>query len=362
MKICNAPSLTSLISRLFLVGSAAEAFLFQYVPQSYHYDLAFAASINVSTECSTTCEDINVDVIGGDSSNNKWPTDVSKTLSKFGVCVLMPSSTSTSRTAYSGLISKPSCDAVNAVATEHLANLHRKIENRGIDPSGVEDGPYRFREVVCRDGSPRFDVPIPVSHDEEATDGDNYQRNKLGDFIDDGHACETINKFHQEVDAIVQPVVDALWGSEIDTNNNSEDHGGAVGRATSAGFLVNQPGSTSQKWHRDGPADGFINAFIPLVDLDESLGPTAILPGTHMMPGIRMNNEGSERDNGDMPLLITPMLKKGQVLLFDYRTLHKGLGNYNLEGVSRTLAYVVYTRGSITDVHNFPDALTLEYD
>lgn len=289
---------------------------------------------------------------------------------------------------------------VNTAINDHLSNLHRKIERRGIDPSGVDDGPYRFREIVCRDGSPRFDVPIPVSisSESENDNGDDHDEGKkelvLGDFIDDSRACEIIETFHREMDGIIQPVIDALWeedqdGNNINNNNNTGDHNGNGGRATSAGFLVNKPGSTSQQWHRDGSTNGCINAFVPLIDLEESLGPTTILPRTHVMPDyyVRTNdskdglsdivilddhNDGDDignddDDDGVVQLLpITPMLKKGQILLFDYRTLHRGLGNTNIEGcgsgISRTLAYVVYTRGSITDVHNFPDALTLEYD
>jgi len=297
---------------------------------------------------------------------------------------------------------------VNTAINDHLSNLHRKIERRGIDPSGVDDGPYRFREVVCRDGSPRFDVPVPVSSSiENDSGGDEGEKELvLADFIDDSHACEVIETFHKKMDGIIQPVIDALWEEDRDGNNNNNnnndnsnsnknnttgDHNENGGRATSAGFLVNKPGSTSQQWHRDGPTNGYINAFVPLVDLEESLGPTTILPRTHAMPDhyVRTNDSkdgsgvvtldghtgddtGNDDGDGVVQLLpITPMLKKGQILLFDYRTLHRGLGNTNIEGGggggggggnSRTLAYVVYTRGSITDVHNFPDALTLEYD
>ena len=62
-----------------------------------------------------------------------------------------------------------------------------------------------------------------------------------------------------------------------------------------------------------------------------------------------------------------PLLGKGDVLLFDYRTLHRGQGNMSKS--TRTLAYAVFKRkgGTSTgdssgDIHNFPAALTLEYD
>jgi hypothetical protein len=58
---------------------------------------------------------------------------------------------------------------------------------------------------------------------------------------------------------------------------------------------------------------------------------------------------------------VTPLLQRGEILLFDYRTLHKGLGNTS-DNKSRTLAYSVYTNQSPVDIHNFPDALTLEFD
>jgi len=319
-----------------------------------------------NTECiGITCEDISVAVEIDEESSN-WSADAAEKLSKYGVCALIPSPSTQLNTT--GFISQSLCEEVNEVISDHLHTLHSKIENRGIDPTGVEDGPYRFREVVCRDGSPRFDVPIPWSggRDEEQENADLY---KLRGFtgIEDNSACKTIQDFHQLVDDVVQSVVNSLWDSSK-ANNNKDHSGCGCGRTTSAGFLVNKPGSTTQAWHRDGPDEGYINAFVPLVDLDESLGPTSILPLSHVMPNnIRLNNNDNNTDssssNDDTPSLpIIPTLKKGQILLFDYRTLHKGLGNTNAEGISRTLAYVVYTRGSITDVHNFPDALTLEYD
>jgi len=65
-----------------------------------------------------------------------------------------------------------------------------------------------------------------------------------------------------------------------------------------------------------------------------------------------------------------PMLNKGNILLFDYRTIHRGQGNTS-EDTKQTLAYAVYrqreldgdgTKKESGDVHNFPAALTLEYD
>ena len=341
-----------------------------------------------------TCDDITVTVTitandNGDvdvATNDNWPSEAAKILSKYGVCALTPPPTAASSdtTDYnnnnSGIISQSSCNEVNTAINHHLAKLHKKIGRRGIDPTGIQDGPYRFREIVCRDGCPRFDVPIPWSGTAStststsssataASSASNEGRYTIGDFVEDEESCRRIQQFHTEVDFIVQPVVDALWEKSNSSNNDTTHNyigdcqGGVVGgRATSAGFLINKPGSISQHWHRDGPDEGYINAFIPLVDLEESLGPTSVVPQTHLMPNVRTIDD--DDDNGVSLQEITPLLKKGQILLFDYRTLHKGLGNTNNKGSgrSRTLAYAVYTWGSIVDVHNFPDALTLEYD
>ena len=125
---------------------------------------------------------------------------------------------------------------------------------------------------------------------------------------------------------------------------------------------MNEPGSNSQNWHRDGPDEGFIDCFVPLIDLNESVGPTAIQPGTHRTTGSVGDNDDKEGGN-----VLVPLLNKGDVLLFDYRTIHRGLGNVS-ESTTRTLAYAVYRRkeesstNDVGDVHNFPAALTLEYD
>ena len=110
-----------------------------------------------------------------------------------------------------------------------------------------------------------------------------------------------------------------------------------------------------KKWHRDGPDEGYIDCFVPLIDLTSDMGPTILKPKTHI---------GSVEDEGRA---VVPLLGKGDVLLFDYRTLHRGQGNMSKS--TRTLAYAVFKRkgGTSTgdssgDIHNFPAALTLEYD
>jgi len=229
--------------------------------------------------------------------------------------------------------------------------MHRRIESRGVDPRGIDEA-YRFAEIICRDdGGRRYDVPVPwlgdTEHNNECLPTTGVGSFRTGAPLESGDE-ESIAELHTSVGIVVASVMDALW------SNNQSSY------VAAAGFLMNEPGSNSQYWHRDGPDEGFIDCFVPLIDLNESIGPTAIQLGTHRMTsrvGDRTNEKGE----------FAPLLKKGDILLFDYRTIHRGLGNVS-KSTTRTLAYAVYRRkekGSsnmIGDVRNFQAALTLEYD
>jgi ectoine hydroxylase-related dioxygenase (phytanoyl-CoA dioxygenase family) len=155
---------------------------------------------------------------------------------------------------------------------------------------------------------------------------------------------EAVEELHNSIHEVVAQVASNLW----DTNEKGLD-------VAAAGFLVNEPGSSSQSFHRDGPDSGMLDVFVPLIDLQSNLGATAIKPGTHIDTNIKSDYEET----------ITPLLRKGECLIFDYRLLHKGQGNQSCQ-TTRTLAYAVYTKGgdgsNARDVRNFPSAVTLEYD
>lgn len=51
----------------------------------------------------------------------------------------------------------------------------------------------------------------------------------------------------------------------------------------SCGFLVNDPGSSSQECLCDGPDEVFLNAFVPICDLQHELGPTSIITEVMLM-------------------------------------------------------------------------------
>lgn len=282
--------------------------------------------------------------IDWENDNKHWANEAAEILKEHGVVAL-------SRNDNYGIIDQDVCDNANRSAFTRVNEMHKRIASRGLDPKGI-DQPYRFQEIICRDeGGRRFDVPIPL----------------LGGFIDDENSSigtplkptekEAFEVLHKSIDEIVQSVVNELWESDAHSKQlNNEDKS----YVAAAGFLMNKPGSQSQDWHRDGPDEGYIDCFVPLIDLNESVGPTAIHPGSH-------TKTSTVQETADNSEPTTPLLRKGNILLFDYRTIHRGLGNKS-KATTRTLAYAVFKRkerGSareMGDIRNFPSALTLEYD
>ena len=169
------------------------------------------------------------------------------------------------------------------------------------------------------------------------------------------------------------------------------------------GCVTSLPGAAAQGWHADGSLDGLYNVFVPLVDLpadNQNLGPTQFAPGTHLnregkarlqapVPGARARWEiiGGDGDDvsdsstassssssssssgsgssgdGHSPgatananwLVSSAPLKAGDLVVFDYRILHRGLANKTPNQV-RSIFYVALNAepGSSGDTVNTP--------
>lgn len=288
------------------------------------------ASTATSTQHSSKVPKVEIssESIKDSVHSSSWIQRAASNLETYGVCALslLSSSNDKTKSDSSSLISSELCDSIHKISDTRLTQIFNKIENRGIDTRGIEDGPFRFMEVVCRDQL-RYDLPAT---------------NCGTPWLSSDKV--TMGQFQNALDKIVEPIMKKFFH-----NNNVE--------TCRTGYIVSHAGSHSQDWHRDGPDPGFINCFVPLIDLKEDLGPTSLMLQSHI------NHENEEHQEKKT---IKPLLNKGEILLFDYRTLHRGEGNFNEHDITRTLAYSVYvSASSITsygDGHNFPDALTLEFD
>jgi hypothetical protein len=121
--------------------------------------------------------------------------------------------------------------------------------------------------------------------------------------------------------------------------------GGHIMRLGSMNVVVSFPGAQMQHLHRDnphlfediariGPALPLyaVNVSIPLIDIDHTLGPTGIWPGSHRSP----TKEAPPSMMQSIPF------QRGDCVLMDYRTLHAGLPNGGNK--ARPILYLVYAR------------------
>ncbi|MBX7199021.1 MAG: phytanoyl-CoA dioxygenase family protein [Rhodospirillaceae bacterium] len=124
-------------------------------------------------------------------------------------------------------------------------------------------------------------------------------------------------------------------------------------RLSSVTAVTSYPGAVQQRMHRDaghlfpefqmGPTlpTYAVNVTVPLIDVDATMGPTGVWPGSHRLAeGKKPPEEG---------LLTVPFLK-GDAILIDYRTLHAGLPN--LSQNVRPILYMVYARSWFVDDTN----------
>ena len=117
------------------------------------------------------------------------------------------------------------------------------------------------------------------------------------------------------------------------------------------GAVVSLSGSEKQHNHRDATLlfDAGISAILPahamtvalpLIDMNDQHGTTAIWPGSHRWP---MFKEG-------LPLL-SPEIPAGSAFMWDYRLFHHGTPNVSAE--HRPMLYGTYARSWYRDAANF---------
>lgn len=98
--------------------------------------------------------------------------------------------------------------------------------------------------------------------------------------------------------------------------------------------VLSLPGAPHQMWHPDCVQRvGLVNAFVPLVALSDANGPTALALCSHEPP------------RPCCPRVVRPLLAAGEVLLFDWRTWHRGCANAS--PADRPVAYVTYARRGV---------------
>lgn len=128
------------------------------------------------------------------------------------------------------------------------------------------------------------------------------------------------------------------------------------------GVMLSRAGAAEQEWHTDGPSlcldtesalpAHALNVFVPLVPVDSSNG-TALVPGSHLV--VNPDDDDATGCGAGSPAgATTPQLDAGDVLVFDYRTLHRG--EANTTAADRPVVYLSYSVPWFRDVANFNTA------
>ena len=147
--------------------------------------------------------------------------------------------------------------------------------------------------------------------------------------------------------AILQGLADGILGSD-------QHH------IVNVSLVVSLPGASDQGWHSDGPHISFsqhlpchvFNVFIPLVDVEKANGPTEFRPESHYYTIDLQKKFMLAAIKRELKPIQTPTLKRGSILLFDYRVLHRGTAN--LSDDHRPILVLTFGKKWYKDNLNFP--------
>ena len=116
------------------------------------------------------------------------------------------------------------------------------------------------------------------------------------------------------------------------------------------------PGADTQHWHRDSGLFthdiSHYSVYISTTNVTPIMGPTQFLPGTHKDFHFKFDDWAAFFDHCSGALR-TPLLTEGSMLIWEYRTIHRGTRNINSpESSIRPMLYKTYhLDGSWCDIN-----------
>ena len=149
---------------------------------------------------------------------------------------------------------------------------------------------------------------------------------------------------------LLMPILKGLVGEQL--------------QLSSFGSVVTFPGADAQPIHFDHPPlfedertccelpTYAVTVVVPLIDLNEKTGTTAIWEGSHQQVGSRSQLKHL-MEQPDWSDAVLPDAKIGDVYLMDYRVIHGGTANRS--EMERPILYLVYGRPWFRDAFNFRD-------
>jgi Phytanoyl-CoA dioxygenase (PhyH) len=193
---------------------------------------------------------------------------------------------------------------------------------------GVRHG---FREIVMRSPG-RYEIAIPhvrsLSSSMKLGGGD-------GDGNDTANILTILQQYLPFVPNLLQQHQQQQQQQQQQNEMNPTTMTWQDVKIMNLSIVVSTPGSTDQKWHADGGHVNLhrhlpchcCNVFIPLTDVTDLDGPTELRPGTHYMTRQLTTMMLLAKARRTLVSPVTPNLYVGDVLIFDYRILHRGRAN-----------------------------------
>ena len=233
------------------------------------------------------------------------------------------------------------CDAMRGIVDERLQAKLGQNSEAALHGTNAEG----FGRVYSR--KKRYDMYVR----NEGVFADALRhllQNSVGDFFRDLFAGESAprERFSQSNSSLAQThhSVVSLAARELNSSGTVDGdrlHASLFELST----MTSDPGSPRQPIHPDNCWSDralLYTAFVALQDIEDDMGPTLFLPGTHTRESHHTFLKG--KGNAQAQFLThakycTSHLKKGDVQIMDSRVLHAGLDNRSTAGKRRTLFY-----------------------
>jgi len=240
--------------------------------------------------------------------------------------------------------------ALSDVQVEEMKTLADATQRRVCTLLDAKQIPYndpinntetiRFQELAVRCHG-RMDVRynLPDLQNKNCMDKDHNNNNDNDDNNHDSTPSSSSSSSTSLMTSI-RSLTDGLASSVL--------HGAEPSNLVYAGWIFSFPGSVDQPWHQDGSPlfekgteslpSYALNIFCGLHDDDNDndnesiiLGPTEFVVGSHdRTPEQTMIDRTYRKDD----TIISAVLGKGDILLYDYRICHRGTSNLSNHSVS----------------------------
>ena len=192
-----------------------------------------------------------------------------------------------------------------------------------------DDEHFSFREVARRCKG-RIDARLDVSLEDEVW----------------ANVTRALRHYAAHLSNVLRPLIDRVLGDDA--------------KLAYVGLVSSGPGSVAQPWHADGvplfpgsndlPAHA-LNCFAPLVNVSRRMGPTEFVPASHKPGPVARALEAALQQGRAPADVFSPELSVGDVLVYDQRTVHRGVPNRTT--TERPILYLLFARPWFREHINF---------